>query len=285
MNVQMKGKIVLITGANSGIGKATAIKLAQMGGKIVMACRNAIKAEDAKKEIIYRSGNDDVEILLADFAKQEEVHALAEEFKQRYDTLDVLVNNAGLIADRRATTTEGYELTFAVNHLAPFLLTHLLMEPLKAAKQGRIINVSSEGHRIGKLNFDNLMLERDYSNMKAYANSKLANILFTKELVNHLKGTNITTNALHPGVVDSNFAGNSSMFWQAMMAMAKPFMISIEKGAETSIYLASSEKVATSTGLYFVRKKAKKPSGDANNPAIAKRLWDISLGFTGLTSS
>jgi len=183
------------------------------------------------------------------------------------------------------TTEEGYELTFAVNHLAPFLLTHLLMEPLKAADQGRIINVSSEGHRIGKLNFDNLMLERDYSNIKSYANSKLANILFTKELNKKIEGTNVTTNALHPGVVDSNFAGNSSIFWQAMMTMAKPFMLSIEKGAQTSIYLASAEELATTTGLYFVRNKVRKPSADANNPEIAKRLWDISLQLTGLASS
>jgi len=278
----MKGKRCLITGANSGIGKATAIKLAQMGGHIIMACRNAIKAEEAKKEIIHRSGNQQIEIMLVDFAKQADVHALADQFKSSYSHLDVLVNNAGLIAEKRETTSEGYELTFAVNHLAPFLLTHLLLDQLKAAESARVINVSSEAHRIGKLNFGNLHLERDYTNIKAYANSKLCNILFTNTLAKKLKETNITTNALHPGVVNSNFGGNSSMFWQAMVAMARPFMVSIEKGAETSIYLASAQEVANTTGMYFVRKKKRRPSADAANTQIAQKLWDVSLALTGL---
>ncbi|MGB0523702.1 MAG: SDR family oxidoreductase [Flammeovirgaceae bacterium] len=282
MRKVLKGKRCLITGANSGIGKATAIQLAQQGAQIIMACRNPIKAEEAKKEVIFRSGNERVEVMLVDFAKQDEIRALADEFKSKYQQLDILVNNAGIIADQRKVTQEGYELTFAVNHLGYFLVTNLLLEELKASPSARIINVSSEAHRMGKINFDDLHLERDYSNIKAYSNSKLANILFTHELAKKLKETPVTVNALHPGVVNSNFAENSSMFLKTMMVLARPFMVSIEKGAETSIYLASSEEVAGISGRYFVRKKAKAPSADASNPALAKKLWDISLELTGL---
>lgn len=282
MKKALKGKYCLITGANSGIGKATAIQLALQGAHIIMACRNPLKAEEAKKEIIYRSGNEQVDILLVDFAKQEEIRALAAAYQSKYPKLDLLVNNAGLIADKRIETAEGYELTFAVNHLGYFLLTNLLIDSLKSADRARVINVSSEAHRIGKLNFDDLHLKNDYSNIKAYSNSKLANILFNLELSSQLEGTGITTNALHPGVVNSNFGGNSSMLWQAMIVMARPFMVSIEKGAETSIYLATSDDVAAVSGRYFVRKKQRKPNSDAMDRVLAKRLWDISLELTGL---
>ena len=278
----MQGKYCLITGANSGIGKATAIKLAQLGAHIIMACRNPIKAEDAKKEIVHRSKNKNVDIMLVDFAKQAEIRTLAKHYKEKYDKLDVLVNNAGLISDKRIETTDGYELTFAVNHLGYFLLTNLLLETLKASPNSRVVNVSSEAHRMAKLNFEDLHLTKDYSNIKAYSNSKLANILFTRELAERLKGTSVTTNALHPGVVNSNFGGNSSMFWQAMVVMARPFMVSIEKGAETSIYLASSDDVKAVSGKYFVRKKQKSPSNEAVNAQVAKKLWDVSLELTGL---
>lgn len=283
MDKTMKEKRCLITGANSGIGKATAIQLAQAGAEIIMACRNPLKAEEAKKEIIYRSGNDKVSILLVDFAKQEEIRALAEEFNKKYDSLDILVNNAGLIAEKRMTTKEGYELTFAINHLGYFLLTHLLLDSLKASPNARIVNVASEAHRMGKLDFNDLHLSKDYSNIKAYGNSKLANILFTLELSKQLEGTNITANSLHPGVVNSNFGGNSSMFLKALVVMARPFMVSVEKGAETSMYLASSPEVEQVTGRYFVRKKQKRPSTDANDPVLAKKLWDVSLELTGLS--
>ena len=282
MDKIMKGKYCLITGANSGIGKATAIKLAQLGGNIIMACRNPIKAEEAKKEIIHRSGNDKVDVILVDFAKQNEIRTLAKQYQDNYPQLDVLINNAGLISDKRIETSEGYELTFAVNHLGYFLLTNLLLDQLKATPNSRIVNVSSEAHRIGKLNFNDLHLAKDYSNIKAYSNSKLANILFTLELANQLKNTTVTTNSLHPGVVNSNFGGNSSMFWQAMVAMARPFMVSIEKGAETSIFLASSDQVNQISGRYFVRKKQRRPSDEANNIEIAKKLWEVSLALTGL---
>ncbi len=281
----MKDKICLITGANSGIGKATAIALAHQGAKIVMACRNKDKAELAKNEIVGKSGNEEVEIMLVNFASQKSVREFATEFKSKHSKLDILVNNAGLIAQSREVTEDGIEISFAVNHLGHFLLTNLLMEELKNAESARIINVSSEAHRLGSIDFNNLNLENGYSNVKSYANSKLANILFTLELSKRLETDGITANSLHPGVVDSNFAGNSSIFWQALMTMAKPFMVSIEKGAETSVYLASSPEAENMNGKYFVRKKEKEPSKAAKNEAVAKKLWEVSEKLVGLNSS
>ncbi len=279
----MKDKVCLITGANSGIGKITAIELAKKGAKIVMVCRNPQKAEEARKEIIEKSKNDSVDILLADFSSQKQIKAVAEEFKQKYDRLDVLLNNAGFIAgSKRETTEDGYETTFAVNHLGYFMLTNLLIDPLKATPSARVISVSSAAHYFSRLDLDNLQLEKGYSSIKAYALSKLCNILFARELAKRLAGTNITSNCLHPGGVATNFASDSTPFFKFLFSIGKPFLISAEKGAETSIYLSSSPEVANVSGEYFDKKRIKKTSSAASNQENMKQLWELSTEMTHL---
>ncbi len=279
----MKGRRCLITGANSGIGLETAIALAQMGATIIMACRNLDKANVAKETIIAKSGNKEVHILLADFADQESIRTMAKQFYENFDGLEVLVNNAGLIAQDRMETADGYEYTFAVNHLGYFMTTCLLIDALKAGDQARIVNVSSEAHRVGSINFEDIHGRKEYSNIQAYAQSKLANILFTRSLAKKLKNAGITVNSLHPGVVNTNFAGDSSLWMRGMMLLAKPFMVSPKEGAATSIYLASSPKVAKVSGQYFAKRKPKRPATRATNPKVEEELWKLSESLTGVT--
>lgn len=278
----LKGKRCLITGANSGIGLATAIAIAQKGAEVIIVCRNLAKANVAKEQIINKSGNKKVALLLADFADQASIRRMAEQFHQEYGQLDILINNAGLIASNREETADGYEYTFAVNHLGYFMTTCLLMPALQAAPSARIVSVSSEAHRIGEINFDDIQLRRGYTNMKAYAQSKLANILFTDTLAKKLKDTNITANCLHPGVVKTNFAGEGDLLMKGMFLLARPFMISATEGAQTSIYLASSPEVEGVTGKYFAKCKKKRPATRATNPDTAEQLWKLSESMTGV---
>lgn len=272
----MNNKLVVITGANSGIGYETTRALAQKGAFIVMVCRNEDKAESARKQIIEETGNTGLEIVLCDFSIQADILKAAEEINRQYDKIDVLINNHGFLASEKEETVDGLEMTFAVNHMGYFLFTKLLLEHIKAAHSGRIINVASEAHKAGIFDPDNIQLKEGYSPWKAYGNSKLYNILFTKELANRLVDTNVTANCLHPGVVASNFAQSGGLFSKLFYTFAKPFLTSSAKGAETSIYLASSPEVEVANGVYFKNKKAATPSKTARNAEAAKKLWDIS---------
>ena len=273
----MKDKICLITGANSGIGKITARELATQGAHIIMLCRNQEKAEQAREEILSVCDHDKVDIVLADLASVEQIKQAADRIKNEFPKIDVLINNAGLLmGDRRELTHDGFEMSFGVNHLAPFLLTHLLLNQVLASGRGNIINVSSEAHRFAKLTFKDLQYEKHYSGMKAYCRSKLCNILFTRELSQRLEGTCTVTNALHPGGVASNFGQSASGVGGMLMRLARPFLVSEEKGAETSVYLATSGEGYTVNGKYFKNKKISEPTKEARSDYKAKRLWEAS---------
>lgn len=279
----MKNKICIVTGANVGIGKATALGLANMGATVVMICRNAEKGKAARQEIIKTSGNQQVDLMLADLSSQASIRQLAEEINAKYDRIDVLVNNAGGVFSDRRLTVDGLEYTFALNHLGYFLLTMLLLDKIKASGAARIVNVSSDASSGGKIAFDNLQGEKSYSGLRAYSQSKLANILFSNELARRLEGTAVTTNALHPGVVRTNFGRESTnFFFSTIIKLMGFFMISPDQGAETSLYLATSPEVAGVTGKYFADKKAKSPNPIALDTAVAQQLWQVSEELVAL---
>jgi NAD(P)-dependent dehydrogenase (short-subunit alcohol dehydrogenase family) len=281
----MGEKICLITGATSGIGKATAMGLANMGASVVMVGRDRGRGEAALAEIKEKCTNASVDLMLADLSSQQEIRRLADEFKEAYPRLDVLINNAGLFRSKRITTADGLEMTFAVNHLAYFLLTKLLLDVLEASAPSRIVNVSSGEQRNGTIDFDDLQGEKGYEGPKAYSQSKLADVLFTYELARRLEGTGVTANCLHPGgriPVRTNFgSGVSGVFGFTVRAL-RPLMISPEKGAETSIYLASSQEVEGLSGRYFVKKAESRSSDVSYDERIAKRLWEVSADLTNL---
>ena len=278
----MNGKVCLVTGANTGIGKVAAVELARQGATVVMVCRDKAKGQAARREIQQASGNNQVDLLLADLSSQANIRKLAVDFKTRHSRLDVLLNNAGLYMPKRTLSTDGIETTFAVNHLAYFLLANLLLDVLKQAAPSRVINVSSGAHRRGVMAFDNLQGERSYSGISAYSNAKLANILFTRELARRLAGTRVTVNCLHPGVVATQIFRNlpKPLEW-----LVKAFALSPEKGAQTSVYLASSPEVAHVTSKYFVKQRETAPVAAAQDDAVARKLWQISEQLTGLGAS
>jgi retinol dehydrogenase 12 len=275
-------KTVLITGANSGIGKATATALATIGYKVVFIARNPEKAEEVKKEIISVSKNTDVSFIIADLMSLKDVRKCAETFIVKYKTLDVLINNAGVCLPERRITEDGFEEMFQINHLSHFLLTNLLLDTLKKSSDPRIINVSSAGYKSGKFDPGNFLSEKKFGTFSTYCNTKLLNILFTFELAERLKDTGITVNTLHPGVVNTNFAGELKGILGFLNRMFKPFLISPEKGAATSVYLASSEAVKSVTGKYFEKCKAVLPANEFINKVNQKILWDKSMELSGL---
>jgi len=276
----MKGKTVLITGATGGIGLVTAVELARMGATVVMTARSREKGEAALAEVKRRAESNDVAVLYGDLASFADVRRIAKEFLASYDRLDVLVNNAGAMHQRREQTTDGFEMTFGVNHLAHFLLTQLLMDRLKASAPSRIVNVSSAAHIGMWIAFDDLQLTRLYAPMFAYGQSKLANILHAFELARRLEGTGVTANALHPGVVATRFGRNDAGLMGGIMDVAqtfmRPFFLTPEQGAETSIYLASSPDVAKTSGQYFDSKRSVPAWIAAYDQPVARRLWDVS---------
>ncbi len=271
----MNGKICMVTGANAGIGKVTARELAKMGAHVVMVCRSAERGEAAKKEVT-QTATGQVDLMIADLSSQASIRALAATYLEKYDRLDVLINNAGVLFMERSESVDGLEMTFALNHMGYFLLTDLLLDKIKASAPARIVNVSSMAHSRGAINFDDLQAEQKFGGMDVYSSSKLANILFTTELARRLDGTDVTANSLHPGFVRSNFGDNNGRLMKIVMPIAKLFAINTDKGAETSIYLASSPEVEGVTGLYFVKKKAVTPSEAAQETAVAERLWQVS---------
>jgi len=276
----MDGKVVVITGANIGIGKETALGLAALGATVVLACRNQDKAAAAQSEIVERSGNVRVELVALDLGDLDSVAAAADEILERWDRLDVLINNAGGISTERRTTEQGFEQTFGVNHLAHFLLTDRLLPRLKASAPSRIVNVSSVGHHAAYrgMGFDDLQSEKRYSSMDAYGRSKLANLLFTRGLAARLDGTGVTANAVHPGPVRSGFGMDGDM--GGLMGLGnrliRPFEISAAAGAKTSIYLAASPEVAGRSGLYWVRCRPGHMSKMARSDQQVAQLWEAS---------
>jgi retinol dehydrogenase-14 len=248
----------------------------------VMVGRDRGKGEAAMAEIKEKSANASVDLMLADVSSQEQIRRLADEFKEAYPRLDVLINNAGVFRSKRITSADGIEMTFAVNHLAYFLLTNLLLDALKASAPSRIVNVSSGEQRNATIDFDNLQGEKGYKGAKAYSQSKLATILFTYELARRLEGTEVTANCQHPGVVRTNLGSGVSGVFGFMVRALTPLMKSPEKGAETSIYLASSPEVEGVSGRYFVKKDEARSSDVSYDKRLARRLWEVSAELTNL---
>ena len=279
----IKNKNILITGATSGIGRSTVLALSSMGASVTFIARNKDKAEILLKELNTKSQNK-AAYILADLSSQKEVKSAAKEYLKMNRPLDILINNAGLINLKRRETIDGFEETFAVNHLAYFSLTNLLIDKLKESESARIINISSGAHQfVKRMNFDDIQSEKNYKPFKVYSYSKLANILFTRKLSEILKDDNITVNCLHPGVVATGFASqNDSKFQKFLFKLSKPFMRSSNKGAETSIYLSSSEDVSDVSGIYFYNSKVSKISSGASNEEDTERLWRISMELTEL---
>jgi retinol dehydrogenase-14 len=281
-NGGMEGKVVLITGGTSGIGRAAATALAAMGAEVAVTGRSRQRGEAAVEEIRDTSGNERVSLMLADLAVQTEVRGLAEEFRERYDRLDVLVNNAGIIQSKRTETPDGLELTLAVNHLAPFLLTNLLLDLLKESAPSRIITASSEARRGAQIDFEDLQSERRYRAFKVYGMTKLANILFTYELAERLEGTGVVANCLHPGGVNTNFGTNNRSFGTLLFRAFKPFMRTPEQGADTIVYLAISPEAGKMTGRYLTDRKVVSSFNEPHDEATQKRLWEVSEKLTNL---
>ena len=277
MNQSMGEKTILITGATSGIGLVAAQELSRMGTRMILVSRNAEKCAQVVAQIKKDSANEQIEFIAADLSTKQGIEHVANEFINRYSRLDVLLNNAGAIFLSRQVSADGIEMTFALNHLNYFYLTTLLLDVLKKSQPARVINVSSAAHFGAKLNLDDIQFERGYTPMKAYSQSKLANILFTYELARKLDGTKVTSNALHPGFVNTGFAKNNGRLAQFAMMLLSPFQKKVDKGAQTSIYLASSPDVENISGKYFVDCKSSESDPISYDKSLANRLWQLSL--------
>lgn len=283
---ELTGKIVLITGATSGLGKVAALELAKKGATVVLVGRDATKTQMTARDIGEHSSNSRVGGLVAELSSMAEVRRLANEFRARYSRLDVLINNVGAIFARRQFTVDGYERTFALNHLGQFLLTNVLLDVLKASAPSRIVNVSSGSHEGARIDFNDLQGRHHYGigGGRAYGQSKLANIMFTYELARRLAGTQMTANALHPGTVATTFGENNGGLMRLAMKLVHRWAISPEEGAETIIYLASSPEVEGMTGLYWEKRRPIKSSPSSYDESAQKRLWDVSAKLTGLAT-
>jgi NAD(P)-dependent dehydrogenase (short-subunit alcohol dehydrogenase family) len=273
----MAGQVCLVTGASSGIGKMTVLALVRRGATVIMVCRNRAKGEQVQEEIKGQSGNEHVDLLIADMSSLASIRQLVQEVRQRYTQLHVLVNNAGGMTTRREVTADGLERTFATNYLGPFLLTHLLLDLLKASAPARVINVSSSAHRFGKINFDDLQSEQHYTAFRVYGTTKLELIHFTHELANRLTGTGVTVNALHPGVVATSFFGDGPLW-----PLASHFLLTPEQGAQTTVYLATSPAVEGVSGKYFVESRQQRSSRASYDVLTRKRLWAVSEELIGV---
>jgi NAD(P)-dependent dehydrogenase (short-subunit alcohol dehydrogenase family) len=283
--VDLHGRTVLITGASSGIGLEAAVSIAGMGARVVVVARDPARGETAVAEVARRSGSKEVSLLLCDFASQASVRKLADEFKAKHDRLDILINNAGGVSASRRLTADGIEQTFAVNHLGYFLLTNLLLDLLKKSAPSRIVNVASTGHYRGDIDFDDLgFAAGGYTTMKAYARSKLGNVLFTRELAARLAGTGVTVTSLHPGAVATNIWSSAPKWASPALAIAKLFMLSPAEGGARLVYLATNPEVEGKSGGYYERDAERAPSKVALDAGVAKRLWMESEKLTGLSA-
>ena len=281
----LTGKVCLVTGANAGIGKATATGLARMGATVVMVCRSRERGETAQAEIAADSGSQDIDLLIADLSSQGSVRKLARTFSSKYSQLHVLINNAGTITHRRRITVDGIETQFAVNHLAPFLLTNLLLDTLKVSAPARVVTVSSQVHSKSPLDFDDLRSDREYIASQVYRKTKLANILFTYELARRLKGTSVAANCLHPGVIATklldDYMGGSH---DAGFGSGESFGDSPEQGAAVVLHVATSPEIEGISGKYFYDNAVRETAPVTYDEEHARRLWDVSAELTGLTS-
>jgi len=275
----MKGKICMITGANSGIGKATAIGLAKLGAILVLVCRDQARAEKSIAEIKEKTGIDSIDIILADLSSQKDIHNLVLESKKKYDTLNVLINNAGVNLNKHTLTEDGIETTFAVNYLAQFMLSILYFDILKKSAPARIVNVASSV-QAKSIDFDNLNGEKHFSQLKAYAQSKLAVVLFTYEFAKKAIGTGVSVNCLHPGYVKTNMIRNFRPFVKYFYHLVGLFMISPKRGAKTSIYLASTSDIDGASGKYFKKRRETKSVKISYDATVSKQLWDVSVKLT-----
>ena len=276
----MEGKVCVVTGATSGIGKAAATALAGLGATVVLVGRDRGRTEAAAAEI--RSGSaSPPRVEIADLASLEQVRGLAGRLAG-LERIDVLINNAGLVLRERRITPDGFEHVFELNHLAPFLLTSLLLPKLTASVPARVVTVTSDAHSAARLDLSDPNLERGWDSWRSYANSKLANILFTRELARRLDGTGVTANCAHPGVVRTGFGRQASPLLKLGITIGRPFMLSPARGADTIVYLASSPAVADQTGGYYVKRQRREPSAAARDDAAARKLWEISEKMTGL---
>ena len=282
MTADMHGKVCVVTGANSGIGKETALGLAQLGATVVLVCRSQDRGAAALAEIKQRSGKDSVALLVADLSSERQVRRVAAAYRQQFDRLDVLVNNAALARQKRAVTENGVELTLAVNHLAPFLLTNLLLDRLKASAPARVVTVSSAAHKDAEINFADLQGEQRYATFGfgAYSQSKLANVLFTYELARRLEGTGVTANCLHPGVVATGIFRDTPLWLRTGLALARPLILGSAQGADTVLYLATAPEVAEVSGRYFEKRKPVQSSPLSYDTEVARRLWEVSEALT-----
>lgn len=290
----MQDKICLITGANAGLGRATALALARQGARVVMVCRDKARGEAARDEVRGRSGNREVELMLCDLASLASIRSFVEQFRARYDRLHALVNNAGLALPERRTTVDGFEMVLGVNHLGHFALTLQLLEALRAGAPSRIVNVSSYKHGQYALDFDNLQLERGYSMLKSYAHSKLCNVLFTYELARRLEGTGVTANCVHPGAAATSINANSGAVFLlpavAMLMAARSLgFLTPEEGAVTQVWAASAPELEGVSGKYFggIWRKCQeeRSSKSSYDVEAARKLWEYSERVTGVSMS
>jgi NAD(P)-dependent dehydrogenase (short-subunit alcohol dehydrogenase family) len=284
MDGSMRGRVCVVTGASSGVGRATAIGLAGLGAMVVLVCRDPERGEAAREDVAKAGATSggQARLEVADLAVQRDVRELAKRLHQRLDRLDVLVNNAGGIFGRRRESHDGIELTLALNHLAYFLLTNLVVDMLRASAPSRVVNVASAAHSGARLNLDDLQLRRGYRPQRAYANSKLDNVLFTYELARRLAGTGVSVNCVHPGTVRSGFGRDGSALFRLGVRLVQPFMITPEAGADTVIYLATSPEVEGVTGKYFVKRQPRPSSAASYEETTANRLWEESARLTRL---
>ncbi|XP_788671.3 retinol dehydrogenase 13 [Strongylocentrotus purpuratus] len=284
-NARMDGKTVIITGCNTGIGKESAKDLAKRGARVIMACRNIEKAEEARLDVVRESGSSNVLVKKLDLASMKSIREFAEDIKREEKQLNVLLNNAGVMLCPQWETEDGFEMQFGTNHLGHFLLTLLLLDLIKASAPSRIVNVSSNAHRRGNMNLDDVMMSKKYEALQAYGQSKLANVMFTRELARRLKGTGVTSYSLHPGVINTDLGrhfGTYASWAKPLLFFTSPFLKTSEQGAQTSIYCCVDEKAGQETGLYYMDCAATEPIEKAKDDEVAKKLWDLSLKLVEL---
>lgn len=283
---RLDGKTVLITGANSGIGKETAVDMAKRGARVILACRDMGRATKAADEVRKWSGNGNVVVKMLDLASLQSVRALAKDVQQTEERLDILINNAGIMMCPQWNTDDGFEMQFGVNHLGHFLLTNLLLDLLKKSTTSRVVNVSSLAHETGKIHFDDVNLEKNYDPLVSYKQSKLANVLFTRELAVRLKGTGVTTYALHPGLIQTELGRHflsSLSLWKRLLFMPLYLFVKTPwQGAQTTIYCAVDESLQNTSGLYYSDCAPKEAAPQGRDDATALKLWDLSASMVGL---
>lgn len=280
----MKDKVCIVTGSNSGIGKETALALAEMGATIIMVVRNRELGEAARAEIITETGNKSIDLMICDLSSMNTIRDFASAFKSKYNRLDVLINNAGAVISDRQITDDGFERTLAVNYLAPFLLTHELLPLLKDSAPSRVLNLSSGLAKRANVNLDDFQSESRYKSMNVYGSAKLKVIMYTYEMARRLEDTNVSVNVVLPGFVATNLGRSSgSRSSRIMFGMMKPFQLSPKEGAETSVYVATSPEIEGVGGKCFAKKKETETSEESYNVDLQKQLWDITVNLLGLT--